>query len=92
MAPCFIGTDGQALGNAFAGVFNTVLSCTVELAVADTITNDGVVWLDDDPIPAEQWRVTGVNRIEVLGEACDILKDGNQHFLSVEINTCAGGG
>lgn len=92
MAPCFIGNDGQALGSALEGVFNAVLSCTVDLAVADTITSDGVVWLDDDPIPADQWRVIGVNRIEVLGEACETLKDGNSHFLSVEINTCAGGG
>lgn len=92
MAPCFVGDNAASLGDALEGVFNSVLSCTVELAISDPITKNGVVWLDDDPVPDDQWRVTGVNRVEVVGDACATLKDGNPHFLSVEINTCAGGG
>ncbi|MEM6730237.1 MAG: hypothetical protein AAF658_01705, partial [Myxococcota bacterium] len=91
MAPCFIGNDGAALGDALEGVFTEVLSCIVDLSVFGPITADGTVFLDDDPLLPEQWRIRGINRIEVLGAACDTIREGNS-FLSVEINTCVDGG
>ncbi|MEL6546444.1 MAG: hypothetical protein AAFQ82_17590, partial [Myxococcota bacterium] len=55
-------------------------------------TASGIVWLDDNPLENSEWRVTGVNTVEILGEACEVLKDGNSHFLSVEIDSCIDGG
>ncbi|MEL7305585.1 MAG: hypothetical protein AAGJ56_07095, partial [Myxococcota bacterium] len=91
MAPCFIGNDGRALGQQLEGIFNEVLSCTIELDISDPIEG-GEVFLDDDRLPQSLWRIRGVNSVEILGEACDTLKDGNPHFVSVEINSCATGG
>lgn len=91
MAPCFIGNDGRALGQQLEGIFNEVLSCTIELDISDPI-EDGEVFLDDDRLSRSQWRIRGVNSVEILGEACDTLKDGNPHFVSVEMNSCATGG
>lgn len=94
MAPCFIGNDGQALGEALEGIFTTVLSCRVELDVSAVIEAGGTVFLDDDRLLSSDWEVVSPNSIEILDDPmrtddpCDIIKDGNEHFVNVEINQC----
>lgn len=94
MAGCYIGNDGQSLGDSLAEIFNEVLSCTVELEVTQAVEALGTVFLDDDPLPADAWRVTSPSTIEIIDDPdsttdfCDILKDGNPHFVNVEIDSC----
>ncbi|MEO1171997.1 MAG: hypothetical protein AAFX94_08080, partial [Myxococcota bacterium] len=94
MASCYIGNDGQSLGDSLTDILNDVLSCTVELEVTQAIENQGVVFLDDDPLPNSAWRVTSPNSIEIIDDPdstsdfCDVLKDGNPHFVNVEIDSC----
>lgn len=83
-APFWVALDAQDLADAFDQIVGGFVSCTLEL--------DGIVDLDDfcegtvllDGVPLEcpvDWELIDEQHIEILGEACDILQDGDAHTL-----------
>ena len=79
--------DSQALVDDFNTIINGIRPCTFELEgeVEDGAADQGEVLLDgvelgfDDP---NGWRLNDASEIELLGEACETIKQG-QHDLDV---------
>jgi hypothetical protein len=91
-APYYVATDDAALDTALGTIVGTVLSCVVRLS-RDPLREprDGVVYLDGDPLEKDGidgWRILDPDTIELVGGACDTLKDGQPHFVGVVIDTC----
>lgn len=93
LAPCYIGSNGAQLRSALSSVFDTVQTCLIQLDTTGEAILNGTVFFDDDVIQqGTDWVVRGLDQIEIIGARCDELKDGEPHFVTVEINSCSTGG
>jgi len=87
-APYYQALNQQALLDAFDKIINGVRSCVLKLngIVDETSANEGNVYLDGQSLPYNDpngWRLNGPDEIELLGTACDTIKQGD-HSISVQ--------
>jgi hypothetical protein len=87
-APFYKALDPQALVQAFDTIINGVRSCTLKLdgTVDQAGAASGKVSLDGMPLGYEDpngWRLAAADEIELLGTACETIKQGD-HSLLVE--------
>ncbi|MDI3284953.1 vWA domain-containing protein [Polyangium sp. 15x6] len=78
----------QTLIDAFDTIINGVRSCVLKLngIVDETAAAEGQVYLDGKALPYNDmngWRLNGPDEIELLGTACDTIKQGD-HSISVQ--------
>ncbi|MDC3953376.1 vWA domain-containing protein [Polyangium jinanense] len=78
----------QTLIDAFDKIINGVRSCVLKLngIVDETAAAEGQVSLDGKALPYNDmngWRLNGPDEIELLGTACDTIKQGD-HSISVQ--------
>jgi hypothetical protein len=86
--PYYQALDQQALYDAFQTIINGVRSCVLELngsvdpadASSGKITLDGKALGYEDP---DGWKLKSPNEIELLGAACDAIKEGD-HTITVD--------
>lgn len=81
-APYYQALDPTELVAAFEEIIGGVIGC--ELAIDDVIdleqAREGQVRLDGVPLDCgEDWDVPDPSTLELLGEACEILQDGDPH-------------
>ncbi|MEO1171024.1 MAG: hypothetical protein AAFX94_03085, partial [Myxococcota bacterium] len=94
----FFQQNTQSLGNVNVKV--AVLSTGIDYNHEDLV---GQVAVNDDEITEGiDWRIVDVTQVELIdypdGEGrlaggldyCDVIKDGEPHFVTVEINSCVG--
>ncbi|MDI1446184.1 vWA domain-containing protein [Polyangium sp. 6x1] len=87
-APFYQALNPQTLIDAFDTIINGVRSCVLKLngIVDETAAASGQVYLDGKSLPYNDmngWRLNGPDEIELLGTACDTIKQGD-HSLSVQ--------
>lgn len=83
-APFFEALDPQALVDAFDQIINSFVSC--EFAIDGVVDLDaacqGTVLLDGVPLPCgDAWDVPEESTLELLGDACEALRDGEEHTV-----------
>jgi hypothetical protein len=77
--------DVQELIAAFDEIIGGVISCTLELdGVVDLgQACEGTVWLDVEPLECNvDWQLLDPSTLELLGEACEILQNGDPHTVT----------
>ncbi|TKD04518.1 vWA domain-containing protein [Polyangium fumosum] len=87
-APYYQALNPQTLIDAFDEIINGVRSCVLKLngIVDETAAAEGQVYLDGKALPYNDmngWRLNAPDEIELLGAACDTIKQGD-HSLSVQ--------
>ena len=83
-APYYLALDAAALVQAFDDILGTFISCelTIEGIVDVEQACDGTVLLDGMPLECgTDWEVIDEDTLLILGEACDVLKDGDNHSV-----------
>lgn len=81
--------DATQLGDAFASIIGTVLSCTYELSSTPESVNQLWVYADSSPVPLDTDHQDGwdydpdSNTITFYGPACDALKSGEVTDLAI---------
>jgi hypothetical protein len=89
----FYRANSQAeLADAFKTIVNGVRSCAFALngMVKDGAETEGTVVLDGAVLPLNDpngWRLSSPTTIELVGKACDTIKDDKKHELSAAF-TC----
>ncbi len=86
-APYYQAFDTGALAAAFETIIGSVASCilTVEGEIDLDRACEGTVWLDGIPLTCEQdWRLPNASTLELLGEACETLQDGDNHTVEAD--------
>lgn len=89
----FYRANSQAdLADAFQTIVNGVRSCAFALngMVKDGAENEGTVILDGAVLPfgdPNGWQLSSPTTIELVGKACETVKDDNKHELSASF-TC----
>lgn len=83
-APYYQALDANELVQAFDEILGTFISC--ELAIEGIVDVDkaceGTVLLDGMPLECgTDWEVPDEDTLLILGEACDILKNGENHSV-----------
>jgi hypothetical protein len=89
-APYYRALDADDLVGAFAAVVDAARSCSVDLdaAIDPTIAAAGSVTLDGAPLVfGVDWRLSDQDTIEILGEACQLVRAGGDHAIDAEF-TC----
>jgi hypothetical protein len=81
--------DQQALVDAFATIVEGVRTCSFQLngTVKDGSENTGVVMLDGAVLPLDPvngWRLSSPTTVEFVGQACETVKDKNDHKVTAE--------
>jgi hypothetical protein len=84
--------DGPALEAALAEITGTLLSCSYELDEAPydiqyvRVVVDGVEVEHESRDPARGWRLQGDTTIELVGDACDALRDTSRgHTVEIAV-------
>jgi len=85
-APFWQAFDAQGLVDAFQAIITAPPSCifTLNGEVVAGMESEGSVTLDGTPLgynDSDGWRLNGSSEIEILGAACDAIKEG-QHELT----------
>jgi hypothetical protein len=86
-APYWVALDAGDLADAFDEIVGGFVSCTFEV--------NGIVDLDDicegtvevDGMPLEcpvDWQMPDDQHIEIIGDACEALRDGQSHTVSAD--------
>lgn len=82
--PYYQALQPDQLVAAFETIIGGVQSCTFTLdgMVDDQYAADGSVTIDGVPLTyGTDWTITGGNTLEILGAACEGLKDGAMHTV-----------
>ncbi len=84
-APYYQALDAQQLVDAFDEIIGTFVSC--ELIIEGEVELDqvceGTVTLDGMELECDtDWQLPDPSTLQLLGEACEILKDGGEHNVS----------
>jgi hypothetical protein len=87
-APYYLANNQQQLYDAFDTIINGVRSCVLTLngEVDMERASEGKVFLDGSELGYEDpdgWRLNSASEIEILGSACDTIKDGD-HTLTAD--------
>ncbi len=85
-APFYVADDQDRLADAFREIVNGVRSCVFDLAGSVKMEEwgSGVIVLDGDTLEYQtDWRMRSGTELELLGEACETIKDGS-HNLDVQ--------
>lgn len=83
-APYWQALDPAALADAFDDIIGGVVSCTFTLDGTVELADfcEGTVRLDGTPLPCPaDWQLLDGQTLELLGDACDTLKDGDPHTV-----------
>jgi hypothetical protein len=81
----FEALDAQALADAFGTIVGGAAGCvfTINGEVDRAKGAQGLVALDGEELSyGDEWVLIDGKSFEILGEACDIIKDGNLHHVS----------
>lgn len=84
-APYWKANDQTALKTALENIINGVRTCTFSLEgdVDTSLVKHGTVKLDGEELAyGVDWKLNGMNEVEVLGARCDALKQGNHHLAA----------
>ena len=78
------------LYDAFSDIINGVRDCvfTLDGEIVDGYEDKGTVRIDGLEVPGDQWRVNNSREVELLGEACERIQDGD-HSLDIDF-PCGG--
>jgi hypothetical protein len=91
-APFWVALDAQELADAFAEIVGGFVGCSFELNGIVTLDDycEGTVLLDGMPLSCpEEWHMLDDHTIELLGQACETLQDGQSHTVSADF-PCGG--
>lgn len=84
-APFYQALDSQQLVDAFQAIIAEFVSC--EFTLNGEITGDpcdGTIEIDGQEIDCGvDWDATSSDTIELLGDACELIKDGEDHTIEV---------
>jgi hypothetical protein len=83
--PFYKALGSEELVDAFDEIAETVENCIIPLDGMVPIENacDGVVTLDDQPLECgSEFKLLDESTLELLGGACDILRDGQAHDVT----------
>ncbi len=91
-APFYKANDAQALAAAFAEIVEGVRDCKLDLdgKVAEGGEAECQVTVNGMSVPfgtADGWQLNGPSEVELVGEACDAIQDGD---VAVSINCACG--
>jgi hypothetical protein len=84
-APYYQALDAGDLLGAFDDIIGSFISCTLELdGVVDLEQAcEGTVFLDDQELECNvDWQLPDSSTLQLIGEACDILKNGDPHTVT----------
>ncbi len=84
LAPYYVALEQEALIDAFTAIVGNVVSCSFEVRGEIDVGRacEGHVFLDDVELVCDSdWRASSETTIELLGQACDTLRDGHPHEL-----------
>lgn len=83
-APFYVALDAGDLVDAFHEIIAGFISCQIPIdGIVDLDQQcDGTVLLDGVQLSCpDAWHMLDAQTLELLGEACQTLKDGNQHAI-----------
>jgi hypothetical protein len=87
--PSFIDvTNQQTLADAISTIANAIVPCSYELSEAPRAAGYVRVTLDGVDLSLngmDGWRLSGTKTVELLGAACESLRDGEGHSLNVQV-------
>jgi len=84
-APYYVALDADELVAAFENIIGGVTGCvfTMDGEVDPSRAGDGMVALDGVILePGTDWRLLDGKTFEILGAACETIKDGNEHDVA----------
>lgn len=84
-APYYIALNADELVRAFEEIIGGVTGCifTLDGQVDISRAGDGMVALDNEFLePGVEWRLVDGKTIELLGDACDTVQDGDPHDVA----------